>query len=268
VDPAAPLVRYDDRGLLRGDGCFETVLIRDGTAIALPAHLARLARSAARLDLPAPDLAAWRELVGQLLEGWPHPGEAILRLVLTRGPEQGPPTAFGMIGPQAPDKVAQRRRGVHVLTLDRGLPSGAAAQPWLLVGAKTLSYAVNMAALRYAEARHADDVIFVSSDGHVLESPTGTVVWAVGETLHTIPVAEPILAGVTVEELFDAAPAFGLGIAISPARVADLHAADGLWLLSSVRRAVPVRTLDGEPCPVSPLTTRILAALGVPTPLD
>ena len=55
---------------------------------------------------------------------------------------------------------------------------GAADMPWLLAGAKTLSYAVNMAALRHAERQGAGDVIFISSEGNVLEGPRSTVVIA------------------------------------------------------------------------------------------
>ena len=65
VDPTAPLLRADDLGVVRGDGCFETVRVRpDGGAEDLDPHLERLARSEAALDLPATDPAAWRELVG------------------------------------------------------------------------------------------------------------------------------------------------------------------------------------------------------------
>ena len=63
------------------------------------------------------------------------------------------------------------------MTLDRGLPAeGAGDMPWLLAGAKTPSYAVNMAALRHAERLGAGDVIFVSSEGYLLEGPRSTVV--------------------------------------------------------------------------------------------
>ena len=43
---------------VRGDGVFETLLVRDGAACLLEAHLARLMHSARLLDLPEPDLPA------------------------------------------------------------------------------------------------------------------------------------------------------------------------------------------------------------------
>jgi len=265
VDPEAPLVRADDLGLLRGDGCFESVLVRDGATVWLDAHLARLAGSAARLELPAPDLDAWRTLAGQVVAAWGRPGEAVLRLVLTRGPEAGgTPTGFAMVTPLPGRVVRHRATGVHVLALTRGFPSDLpAAAPWLLAGVKALSYATNMAAIRHAEAKGADDVIFTSTDGHVLEGPTSTVVWAAGGSLHTIPPTEPILDGVTVRELFAAAATEGIPTAVTPARMADLHAADGLWLVSTMRRIAAVRSLDGRPCPDSPWTPTLQRALGL-----
>ena len=56
----APLLYADDLAALRGDGVFETLLVRDGAACLLDAHLQRLARSAELMDLPAPDLSRWR----------------------------------------------------------------------------------------------------------------------------------------------------------------------------------------------------------------
>lgn len=266
VDPTAPLVRADDLGVLRGDGCFESMLVIDGDIVALPAHLARLARSAASLELPAPDQSAWRELARRVTTAWGRDGEAVLRLILTRGPEGGPteggPTGFAIVGPLPPDTLRQREHGVHVLALSRGLPSGlAGSAPWLLAGVKTLSYAVNMAALRHARSCGADDVIMTSAEGRVLEGPTSTVLWAVGDTLHTIPSAEPILAGTTIDELFGAAPGLGLRTALTTATVPDLLAADGAWLISSIRRVAAVRSLDGRPLPDCPLDETIRGVL-------
>jgi 4-amino-4-deoxychorismate lyase len=264
IDPTTPLLRADDLGVLRGDAVFETIRLHEGRLDALDAHLGRLVRSAAALGLPDPDLTAWRALVDEVVAGWGERGEAMLRLVLTRGVEGGPPTAFALIAPVPGSTLAARRDGVRVVTLSRGVSSTAHDDsPWLLGGAKTTSYAVNMAAQRYAQALGSDDVIFVSTDGLVLEAPTATVVWAVGETLHTPPTTVGILDGTTVHTLFDHAGAHGFATAVTTTTVAGLHAADAVWLVSSVRGAVAVTAIDGTERGDGGLTARVQSAAGL-----
>src|SRR5579875_3918907 len=86
VDPAEPIVRADDAGLTRGDGCFEgcrLVADADGRShvAKLDAHLARMARSAAALEIPF-DAAAWRELVATAAAAWTRPRAAAIKHVL------------------------------------------------------------------------------------------------------------------------------------------------------------------------------------------
>ena len=183
VHPAGtPLLFADDLAAVRGDGVFETLLVRDGGACLVEAHLGRLAHSAKLLDLPSPDLTVWRRAIDQAAQKWTSEtnDEAAMRLVYSRGRESGSaPTAYVTVNPVTDRVATVRREGLAAITLPRELPSaGVEHMPWLLAGAKTLSYAVNMAALRHAERHGAGDVIFVSSDGYILEGPRSTVVIA------------------------------------------------------------------------------------------
>jgi 4-amino-4-deoxychorismate lyase len=154
---------------------------------------------------------------------------------------------------------------VAALTLARGLPAdGAPDMPWLLAGAKTLSYAVNMAALRHAERHGAGDVIFISSDGYILEGPRSTVVIATESengagnfALFTPPPWYPILRGTTQQALFEVARNKGYDCDYRTLRVADLVAAQGVWLVSSITLAARVHTLDGKLLPAAPLAGEI-----------
>ncbi|MGY2083727.1 aminotransferase class IV [Blastococcus sp. SYSU DS0539] len=242
-----PVVTAFDLGLARGDGVFESVAVVAGRTPHLAAHLARLARSAVLLGLDSPGDAAWAELVAAVLSGWDAGAEGVCRLFLTRGLGDGaPPTALALLAPVPPETLRQRVEGLSVVSLGLGVPADFRARaPWLLGGAKTLSYAVNMAAQRHAHDLGADDVVFTSLEGLLLEGPTSTVVWAAGGALHTPPVESGILAGTTQARLFARAEADGWPTATTPGTVADLHAADAVWLLSGVRGAAPVHTLDG-----------------------
>lgn len=248
--PAAagtPLLHADDLAALRGDGVFETLLVRNGAPCLLDAHLRRLARSAELMDLPTPDLGDWRRAVEQAVRQWAGAGEGALRMIYSRGRETGSaPTAYVMLTPLPERIAAARREGLTVVTLDRGLSAQGLELPWLLAGAKTLSYAVNMAALRYAAKQGADDVIFVSSDGYVLEGPRSTVVLVEPGRLITPPLSHPILRGTTAEALFDVARGAGYDCEYAPLRPADLDAAQDVWLVSSITLAARVHTLDGR----------------------
>ena len=258
-----PVVTAFDQGLGRGDGVFESVAVVGSRTPHLDPHLARMARSAALLDLADPGPAAWHALVDAVLADWPADVEAVCRLFLTRGLGEGlPPTALALLSPVPAEVVRQRTEGISVVSLSLGIPADFRARaPWLLGGAKTLSYAVNMAALRHAHAQGADDVVLTSLEGQLLEGPTSTVVWAADGTLHTPPVETGILPGTTAARLFECAADDGWPTAVTPGTVADLHAADAVWLLSGVRQAAVVHTIDGVRRGDSGLTTRVRALL-------
>src|SRR5262245_39143642 len=78
----ADSIAIDDRALHYGDGLFETIAVHVGAAEFIGYHLERLARGAAALALPAPDVAVLeREIAaaaGKLRDG-------ALKLIVTRG---------------------------------------------------------------------------------------------------------------------------------------------------------------------------------------
>src|SRR5438552_4962890 len=112
LDPDAPVVRADDSGLTRGDGCFEgcRVLVdADGTARVdkLDDHLARMKHSAGALEIVFDELA-WRAVITDTIATVRTPGEYAMKLLLTRGPANDEPTGLVTIGELPPQYERQR----------------------------------------------------------------------------------------------------------------------------------------------------------------
>ncbi|KQP55840.1 aminotransferase class IV [Agreia sp. Leaf283] len=248
VDPREPQLAVTDWGATRGDGVFESVSIIDGRMPPLDARFDRLEASARALDLPLIDRARWTEALAMSIEEHDPAERLAVTLAMTRGIEggDGTPTAWLLARP-ARDFTGIRRRGVSVVTLDRGYASDAAdGAPWLLLGAKHLSYATNAAALREASRRGADDVILTSTDGLALEGPTSSLLARRGDVVESPGVESGILAGTTQATAFRFFESRGLRTRFAPIRARDLADYDALWLVSSVRQAVAVHTLDGR----------------------
>ncbi|GAB3524240.1 aminodeoxychorismate lyase [Arthrobacter monumenti] len=272
ADATQPQLMATDLGATRGDGIFESLLVVHGTPRKLQAHLDRLDVSARAMHLEIPDQQAWRRAITTALAEFAATEQAaapevVLKLITTRGVEgAAAPTSWVSAFLPPATSQGQRETGLAVLLLDRGYDSAIAERaPWLLQGAKTLSYAVNMAAIRYAKDQGADDVIFTSSDGKVLEGPTSTVLIArqregVKELL-TPRRDSGILPGTTQGALFSAAEEAGWKLGYGPLEPDDLKTADAVWLISSIRLLAPVNSIDGNPILTSPALTSELTTL-------
>jgi 4-amino-4-deoxychorismate lyase len=235
-----PILRGDDLGVLRGESVFETLRIVAGRPAYLEAHLARLAVSADRLNLELP--GGWEALA---LEASNGVADGVLRLVYTRGG-----VGYALVTDVPTESVRARVEGLSVLTLTLGVTADArSAAPWLLGGVKSTSYAVNMASQRAAQALGADDAIWLSSDGWVLEAPTSTVVIVLAGDLVTPPVTTGILPGTTLAAVRDLLP-----VPERPISVAELAQSEEVMLLGSIRGVAPVVRLDGRELGIGPVT--------------
>lgn len=248
VPPDVPIVRADDLGIVRGDGVFDRMLVFNGQVDedVLAEQLARLQRSATMIGLAVPRTEQWRRCIDVAISVWTGGVEMGVRFIVTRGPAGAGPTWYLLVDPVSDRMLAERTSGLAVRTLERGIDLTATGLPWLLHGAKTLSYAMNVAAVRWAQADGADDAIFVSGET-VLESPNSAVLIARDGVLFSPPDSLGILPSLTLARLGRAASRQGWTLRREALTVDDLHGADGVWLLSAARLATRVHTLDCRP---------------------
>jgi branched-subunit amino acid aminotransferase/4-amino-4-deoxychorismate lyase len=238
VPPSEPVIHVDDEAFMRGRGAFESIRVYGGRPFRLAEHLDRLGTSCARLGLQLLPRADIEELVTLAL-GEAGEAEAVLRVYATPGRGEGP-VALALVSELPPGLDDLRARGIRAITV-------VFRPADLIGGVKSTSYALNMMAVDEARAQGADDAVFVSADGGVLEGTTSNVWWRRGGTLYTPAVDRGILAGVTRGVLVETAPALGFDVVEGTFQVHDLATADDAFACSSIREVMPIVALDGRP---------------------
>ncbi len=174
--------------------------------------------------------------------------DSSLRVVWTPGRSEHDPVGFALVTAIPGGLEQDRAAGMKLVSLQ--LAIGAVVRqhsPWLLPGVKSTSYAVNIAAQEEARRRGADDAVFLSLEGIVLEGPTSNVWMLEDGRLLTPSLDLGILAGVTRHTLIDAAAAAGLEVGEGSYPLSRFAAAREVFISSSVREVMPVIALDGEP---------------------
>jgi 4-amino-4-deoxychorismate lyase len=227
-----------DRGLLYGDGLFETIRFVAGIAPLWARHMHRLQRGCERLNLPAVDVA---QLQGEALSVSDGMADAVVRITITRGlgkrgyalPANPQPTRLVTAFAPPPSQPGDYRDGVNARLCALRL----ASQP-LLAGIKHLNRLEQV----LARAEWSDPAVFEG----LLCDEAGRVISATMANLFAV------IDGVLVTPALDRCGVEGVAraeiLAMGRAQVRDLPLdllwqAEEVFLSSSVRGILPLRTV-------------------------
>jgi para-aminobenzoate synthetase/4-amino-4-deoxychorismate lyase len=228
-----------------GRGLFETLLIAGGRPVEQLAHFGRLAGSA-------------RELFGAELPA-DLPAEAVRA---SAGIELG-----RLRIDVEPDGAGGLRHRIVATAIDRDafFPDWEHGEALRSVGAEGWSGAHKWSDRRWleqAEATLGEEVpLLVDADGEVLEAGRANVFAVLDGGLATPPADGRILPGTARAATLAIASELEISAAERPLSLADLGAAEEVFLTSSVRGLRPARYLDGVELGRGELVERLAAEL-------
>jgi 4-amino-4-deoxychorismate lyase len=250
-----------DRGLLYGDGVFETIAIGDGVPLAWDLHLARLLRGCARLAITGLDTQALAAEAHELCRGGDR---GIVKVMVTRGigqrgyrPEAGVmPTRIVQWHPWPKYPSGHWRDGVNL----RWCQTRLAVQP-LLAGIKHLNRLEQvLARAEWDEPRIAEGLM-CDTRGRVVSGTMSNVFFVADGVLHTPDIRDCGVAGVARARILQWADQERLACRIDDYTPAALQAAKEVFVCNSVIGVWPVRSLDQVCYAPGALAARIMEAL-------
>lgn len=239
-----------DRGLLYGDGLFETIRFTRGEAPLWSRHLRRLHEGCERLGLPQPDDALLASEARHVLAG---AGEVVVRITWTRG--EGArgyaPSAYAtatriVAAFPVPDVPADwYTRGIRV----RSCVLRLAAQP-RLAGLKHLNRLEQvLARAEWLDAGVVEGLLF-DREGHLVSATAANVFGVLDGALVTPALETCGVAGVLRAELLEAFPQARVRVITNE----EMLRMEEMFVCNSVRGVLPVRDRDGHALDVGAMT--------------
>jgi branched-chain amino acid aminotransferase len=239
-----------DRGLVLGDGLFETLRARGGKPEFLGLHYRRWARSARLLRLRIP--VTQKELHGIIatLCRRSRLDDAVVRITLTRGRYFGglsidpaiPPSLIITVLPVTPLPAALLSRGAKVAISSINKAAASGLDPRI----KSINYLANIFAKAEGDKRGAYEAILLGARGEIAELSTSSFFCVIDGVVITPPIDTGILPGITRQVLLREMKRVKIPVwetEIFPAQIPRMSEA---FLCSSVRGPVPITKIEKE----------------------
>lgn len=235
-----------DRGFLFGDSIYEVLPVFDGRMFLFREHFDRLARSLREIRLDNPHSHdQWRELLQQLIAR-NGGGDMYVYVQVTRGMEYGRnhafpaiarPSVFAMASPLPAFTEQQRTDGLSAITVEDFR--------WGRCDIKTTALLANVLMKQQAADAGANEAIILR-DGDVLEGSSSSVFIVCNGVLATPPNSHRLLPGTTRDAALSLATGV-MPIEVRRISVAELRAADEVWISAATRDVLPITRIDGAP---------------------
>jgi branched-subunit amino acid aminotransferase/4-amino-4-deoxychorismate lyase len=260
----AAAISLFDRGARDGEGLFETVRFDRGEPFAWERHLERLVLSAAELGFPVPPSpAVLREACAAVLAA-DALADAAVRITVTRGVAGGKPTRTGA-WVEAESLTARLWHAPG----GRGLSAMVSKSPFdpgPLGRHKTTSRLAYHLAREEARAARADEALLISSDGALLEGAVTNVFLVRAGAVQTPALSLGILPGIMRALVLRQCERLAIPAHETRLTLADLHAADEVFLTNAIQRVVPLARVDDRTLAGSEVGGRLRDALtGAPS---
>ena len=231
-------------GLLLGWGVFTTLRLYGGVPFEFDRHWERMARDAARLNVPLEVERAVALKLATDLARANQRSEGMARVSIVRN--------FG-----GSWSLAGGLPGADLLIFTQPLPSwpesyrlqlqpGAVYSEGAFAGAKMLSWAANSRFMEKARAEGYDDALLLNERGQLAECTSANVFLVVGGTVVTPPLSSGCLPGVTREILLKISPQAGIRIVEGELTTAALDRAEEVFISSTTRDVGRVREIAGR----------------------
>ncbi len=257
-----------DHGFLFGEGVYEVLRTYDRRPFLYPEHMARLRASAARITLPFPvDDAEVLTRIRDTIAAAALPGEAYVRLVLTRGvgelvydPAACPsPTFVIIVKPHVDPPAAALRDGVRLALVSVVRNHPASVDPSI----KSNNLLNNALAMQEAYRRGGFEALMNNHRGELCECAQSNVFLVRDGALLTPPADAGLLVGITRGFVCELAAVLGIPVRQTALYEPDLATADEAFITSTTREIVPVVAVDaqtiGHGVP-GPITRRLMEA--------
>jgi branched-chain amino acid aminotransferase len=251
------VVSIFDRGFLYGDALFEGMLVTGGKPFRWHEHMERLRRGVDFLKLTVPySYDALHRYALQLIQRNKMP-EAMLRLSVTRGITGRTYSPKGAIHPALtmslhPTPVIDKLPRWPVVTSTIRLP----VNNWM-TAFKTANRLPQVLARAEADAAGAKEAILCNIQGRLAEGTTSNLFWVKNGAIHTPPLPEGALPGVTRAIVLDLCVKMNIPRKVKNARPRELAQADGAFLTMTSMGLVEIASLDGRKLPSSPLVRQL-----------
>ena len=247
-------VSIHDRGLIYGDGLFETIRVYDSEPFLWAEHMERLHAGCEALRIRSPLSPNELKAAVARLIIYNRGHDSIIRIALTRGVGARGYSPRGADHPTLAitlSPLTKHPGSYKVITSSFRLPAND-----LLAAFKHSNKLRQVLARAEADEQDANEALLLNDRDEVIEGTSSNVFWIDGEILCTPP-TEGILPGTTRKYLLQRAQALGIRTKQTKIKLAEILKAKGAFVTSTGLEVMEISHINGTAISSSPITRRL-----------